>query len=124
MNAENLTAGLDWAGNSGKLIANLLFKEKCFGEAYTVSSAQNLTWGELANIYAELMRAKIEWVSLEEYLKVTNNYNYYALIYDRLFDRQIDNSKILQATGLTRNDFLSVKEGLKLEIENLKGSIK
>lgn len=124
VNAENLTAGLDWAGNSGKLIANLLFKEKCFGEAYTVSSAQNLTWGELANIYAELMRAKIEWVSLEEYLKVTNNYNYYALIYDRLFDRQIDNSKILQATGLTRNDFLSVKEGLKLEIENLKGSIK
>jgi hypothetical protein len=47
LEAKNLTAGLDWAGNSGKLIANLLFKDGCFGEAYTVSSAQNLTWGEL-----------------------------------------------------------------------------
>lgn len=119
MNAKNLAAGLDWAGNSGKLIANLLFKEECFGEAYTVSSAQNLTWGEVAKIYTELMEAKIEWVSLEEYLKATDNYNYYALLYDRLFDRQIDNSKILKATGLTKNDFLSVKEGLKIEIDKI-----
>ena len=48
--AKNLTAGLDWAGNSGKLIANLLFKEETIGQAYTVSSAQNLTWGEVADI--------------------------------------------------------------------------
>ena len=119
MNAKNLAAGLDWAGNSGKLIANLLFKKDCFGEAYTVSSGQNLTWGEVAKIYTELMGAKIEWVSLEEYLKATNNYNYYALLYDRLFDRQIDNGKILKATGLTKNDFLSVKEGLKIEIDKI-----
>ena len=119
INAENLTAGIDWAGNSGKLIANLLFKEKCFGEAYTVSSAQNLTWGELAKIYTELMEAKIAWVSLEEYLKATNNFNYYALLYDRLFDRQIDNGKILKATGLTKNDFLSVKEGLRIEMQKI-----
>lgn len=119
MNAKNLVAGLDWAGNSGKLIANLLFNKKCFGEAYTVSSAQNLTWGEVAKIYTELMEAKIEWVSLEEYLKATNNFNYYALLYDRLFDRQIDNSKILKATGLTKNDFHSVKEGLKIETDKI-----
>lgn len=119
MDAKNLVAGLDWAGNSGKLIANLLFKEECFGEPYTVSSGQNLTWGEVAKIYTELMGAKIEWVSLEEYLKATNNYNYYALLYDRLFDRQIDNGKILKATGLNKNDFLSVKEGLKIEIDKI-----
>jgi len=118
-NAKNLAAGLDWAGNSGKLIANLLFKEECFGEAYTVSSGQNLTWGEVAKLYAELLEAKIEWVSLEEYLKATNNFNYYALLYDRLFDRQIDNSKILKATGLNKNDFLSVKEGLRIEIDKI-----
>jgi nucleoside-diphosphate-sugar epimerase len=41
--AKDLTAGLDWAGNSGKLIASLLFKEETFGEAFTVSSAQNRT---------------------------------------------------------------------------------
>lgn len=117
IDAKNLTAGLDWAGNSGKLIANLLFKEETFGEAYTVSSAQNLTWGEVAELYTEIMGAKFSWVTLEEYLKATNNFNYYALIYDRLFDRTIDNSKILAATGLDYGDFLSIKEGLKIELE-------
>ena len=115
--AKNVVAGFDWAGNSGKLIANLLFKEKTFGEAYTVSSAQNLTWGEVARIFTELTGAKFEWVSVEDYLKALNNVNYYPLIYDRLFDRTIDNSKILKVTGLTEKDFLSIKDGLKIEIE-------
>lgn len=118
--AKQLTAGLDWAGNSGKLIANLLFKKGTFGEAYTVSSAPNLTWGEVAELYSEIMGAKFKWVSLEDYLKATNNYNYYALIYDRLFDRIIDNRKILQATGLKSSDFTPVKKGLEIELDLLK----
>ena len=119
MKAKDVVAGFDWAGNSGKLIANLLFKEETFGEAYTVSSGQNLTWGEVANIYTELIGAEFEWVSVEEYLKALNNVNYYPLIYDRLFDRTIDNSKILEVTGLTGKDFLSVKEGMSIEISLL-----
>ena len=118
--AKELTAGLDWAGNSGKLIANLLFKKETFCEAYTVSSAQNLTWGEVAENYTELMGAKFSWVSLEEFRKATNDYNLYALLYDRLFDRNIDNRKILKAAGLKNNDFLSVKDGLKIELSLLK----
>ena len=113
--AKDLVAGLDWAGNSGKLIADLLFNEETFGEAYTVSSAQNVTWGEVAELYTELIGAKFEWVSLKEYQKATNYYNNYALLYDRLFDRTIDNTKILKATGLTKEDFTSIKEGLKFE---------
>lgn len=119
IDAKNLTAGLDWAGNSGKLIANLLCKEETFGEAYTVSSAQNLTWGEVAELYTELLGAKFRWVSLEEFRKATNDYNVYALLYDRLFDRNIDNRKILKAAGLKNNDFLSVKDGLKIELSLL-----
>lgn len=113
---KNLTAGLDWAGNSGKLIAGLLFKEECFGEAYTVSSAPNLTWGAVAELYAELLGAKFKWVSAENYLQLTQNFNYYAFLYDRMYDRNIDNRKILKATGLSKNDFLSVKDGLRAEI--------
>ena len=117
--AKNLTAGLDWAGNSGKLSANLLFKKECFGEAYTISSAQNLTWGEVANLYEKIMGAKFCWVTLEEYLKATDNFNYYALMYDRLFDRNIDNTKVLKATGLENKDFTSVEEGIKIELREL-----
>ncbi|MBE6668152.1 MAG: hypothetical protein E7607_07590 [Ruminococcaceae bacterium] len=42
---KDYTAGLDWAGNSGKLIANLLFKPEALGEAFTVYSGHGLTWG-------------------------------------------------------------------------------
>lgn len=119
INVQKLTAGLDWAGNSGKLIANLLFKEETFGEAYTVSSGQNLTWGEVADLYTKVIGAKFAWVELDEYLKATNNYNYYALIYDRLFDRTVDNEKILQATHLDKSDFASIKDGLQIEINRM-----
>lgn len=116
--SRNLTAGLDWAGNSGKLIANLLFKENALGEAYTVSSAQNLTWGEVANIYTELLGAKFKWVSIEEFVN-ENPYlriNPWILKYDRFFDRKIDNKKILSATGLKKDDFVSIKDGIKIEL--------
>lgn len=123
---KNLTAGLDWAGNSGKLIANLLFKEHTLGEAYTVSTAQNLTWGEVANMYTELIGAEFEWVSTEEYLETREDLkkNPWILKYDRLFDRYIDNSKILSATGLTSDDFVPVREGIKIELEKLKNERK
>lgn len=120
--AKNLTAGLDWAGNSGKLIANLLFKEDALGEAYTVSSAQNLTWGEVADIYTELIGAKFDWVSTEDYIRYDTRMQNepWILIYDRLFDRRVDNSKILKVTGLKKEDFISIKEGIKIELDKIK----
>lgn len=120
MEAKNLTAGLDWAGNSGKLIANLLFKKECYGQAYTVSSGQNLTWGQLAEYYSELIGAKFVWVPLEAYCEAMGNGDIYSLIYDRLFDRKIDNSKICKATGLKNTDFVPIREGLRREIAKIK----
>lgn len=124
-NVKNLTAGLDWAGNTGKLIAHLLFKENAFGESFTVSTAQNLTWGEIADIYTELIGAKFKWVSTEEYLD--NNLwfkeNPWCLKYDRFFDRKIDNTKIFNVTNLKKEDFTSVRDGIKIEIGNLKGDV-
>lgn len=120
---KNLTAGLDWAGNSGKLIANLLFKDEARGEAFTISSAQNLTWGEVADIYKELIQLKVEWVELDEYfdkypaLKYENSHQgHWQFIYDRAYDRTIDNRKVLEATGLKKEDFLPIREGLRNEL--------
>ena len=115
--AKNLTAGLDWAGNSGKLIANLLFKKECLGEAYTVSSGQNLTWGEVADIYTRLTGVNFRWTDTEEYVSTGHGGN--GLFYDRLYDRAVDNTKILKATGLNKDDFTSVEEGIKIELNNI-----
>lgn len=118
---KNLVAGVDWAGNSGKLIANVLLCDNTKGEAYTVSSAQNITWGELADIYTELVGAEFEWVGTEEY----SEHQHYTrelpwiLKYDRLFNRKIDNTKILEATGLKKEDFTPIKEGIKIELKKI-----
>lgn len=116
--ARHLTAGLDWAGNTGKLIANLLFKEHTMGQAYTVSSAPNLTWEEVADIYSDILNLKIKWIDDQSYAKKYHKAdNMWILIYDRFFDRRIDNSKILAATGLGNKDFSSVKDGVKAELK-------
>ena len=115
--AKNLTAGLDWAGNSGKLIANLLFKKECLGEAYTVSSGQNLTWGEVADIYTRLTGVNFRWTDTEEYVSTGHGGN--GLFYDRLYDRAVDNTKILKATGFKNEDFTSIEDGIKIELNNI-----
>lgn len=113
LEAKKLTAGLDWAGNSGKLIANLLFKEGTIGEAYTISSAQNLTWEEVADIYTELLGVEFKWE------KADFPEDCWTWVYDRAYDRKIDNSKVLKATGLKREDFKSIKEGIIIELKKL-----
>lgn len=124
--SKNLFAGLDWAGNSGKLIANLVLNDNAYGEAYTVSSAQNLTWKEVADIYTELIGAKFEWVDVETYSRYRYNTDEppYILKYDRLFDRKIDNSKILNVTKLKKEDFTSIRDGIKYELKKIKESEK
>ena len=119
--SRKLTAGLDWAGNSGKLIANLLFKKEALQEAFTVSSGQNLTWGEIADIYTDLLGVEFEWVSTEEYGNMIRKGwgNDWFFIYDRLFDRDIDCSKVLSVTGLKNEDFLPLREAIALELKSL-----
>jgi len=116
--AKRLRAGLDWAGNSGKLIANLLFRKDTLGEAYTISTAQNLTWQQVAELYEKLLGARIRYISDEEFGELfhptpESGWRYW---YDRMYDRVIDNAKVLSATGLHQEDFLSIEEGLKLEL--------
>ncbi len=118
---KELTAGLDWAGNTGKIIANLLFKKDTFKQAYTISSAQDMKWGEVADLYTKLVGTQFNWISVEEYLRSDERVagDPWSLLYDRLYDRKIDNTKVLKATGLKKSDFLSIEEGLKIELKKL-----
>lgn len=121
--AKNLTAGLDWAGNVGKIIAHLLLKKNTLGETYTISSAQNLTWGEVADIYTDILGVKFIWLDEETYMAEHKPRDIWAYLYDRKFDRKIDNSKVLAATGLTAADFAPIKDGIIAELK-LTGAIK
>lgn len=116
-------AGIDWAGNSGKLIANLLFKPHTYGETYTVYSNHGATWGEVAKAYEEVTGVRVEWCEEEDYvasLQLDKKPHLYDMWYhDRIYNRRIDSSKILAATGLTRDDFATVADGIRYELDVL-----
>lgn len=118
---KDYSAGIDWAGNSGKLIANLLFKTDAIGEAFTVYSGHNLTWGEVAERYSKLTGVKIRWCSEEEYIYYNPQIKNQKWMwkYDRKFNRDIDCSKILRVTGLSKQDFVLIEEGIRQELKNI-----
>ena len=121
---RNFTAGFDWAGNSCKLIAHLLFKKETIGETYSIYSGHGMTWGEVAAVYQKLTNVKIRWCSEEEYLAAnpeltTNPGLAWAWKHDRRYNRDVDCSKVLKATGLTADDFTSIEEGLSIELRKL-----
>ena len=123
LSAKNLHAGLDWAGNSGKLIANLLFKEQAVGEAFTIYSGHGMTWGEVAEAYGKTIGLQVEWVSDEAYFAsapVILKKREIMWNYDRAFERDIDCSKVLRVTGLTLADFATVADGIRIEVALLR----
>lgn len=115
---KDQVAGLEWAGNTGKMIANLLFKDDCKGETYMLSTGHRMTWADVARVYEELLGAKIEWVPVEEYTARTGKGGF-PLQYDRNYDRSVNNSKVMQATGLKQSDFVPFKEGIRRELKKL-----
>ena len=115
---RDYSAGIDWAGNSGKLIANLLFKKDTMGETFTVYSGHGMTWGEVADTYAEITGVKIRWCPQQEFLDYIYKFKQdpWYWKYDRIYNRDIDCSKILRVTGLGAEEFASVKEGILCEL--------
>ncbi|MBQ9805813.1 MAG: hypothetical protein IJW49_04835 [Clostridia bacterium] len=120
---KNFGAGFDWAGNSGKLIANLLFKEDAIGKAFTVYSGHGMTWSDVADAYIAETGVRVEWVSDEDYVQTFEKKEKPSFLirwyYDRKFDRDIDSTKILSVTGLTKKDFATVPEGIRAELDIL-----
>lgn len=107
-------ATMTWAGDVAKLIARLVLKRDSFKEAYTVSTSEHHTWREIADYYKEFLGIDIKIISLEQYTKLFGRP--YQIKYDRMFNRIIDNKKILLATDIQQSDFLNLREGLKIEL--------
>lgn len=115
---KNNVAGLEWAGNTGKIVANLMFKEENFEKTFMLSTGHKMTWGDVADVYTELLGLKVEWISREEYDKMVGHGNM-VIDYDRGYDRFTDNSETLKAAGMTKEDFVPFKDGIKTELIKL-----
>ena len=118
--AMGIMGTLSWAGDFGTMVSRLVNNPDAFGEVYTIGTSEHYTWGEIAEIYKDLGGLKYVTTDTESYLKIINPevplYSRQQLTYDRYFNRAIDNSKILNATGLKQSDLTPLREGLKMEL--------
>ena len=119
--AKNVQGTMSWGGDVARMIAGLLFNPRAIGETFTVSTAEHHSWGEIAEYYREICGLKAVWVDMEDFLRVRLSRPMtlgarWQLIYDRLYDRIIDNSKILDVTGLKQSDLKPLYSGLEYEI--------
>lgn len=124
--AKDKPATMSWAGDVGVMIARLAGKEEALGEKFIAATAEYNTWGEIAEIYRELLGLKYEWVDKEDYLRIMSKnqesispFVRYQLEYARMFDRITDNSKILRATGMKQEELMPFYEGMKMELSKI-----
>ena len=105
----------------GHSVARLVLNDRAVGEAFTVATAEHHSWGEMAELYASLRGLKAVWAPEEDFLRILDPrpwspYPAWQLRTDRLFNRIIDNSKVLAATGLTQGDLIPLANGLETEL--------
>lgn len=105
-----LTYGRDVAYGIAASIGN----EKAYGHAFHITSPDSFKWRMVLEIYLDAIekvtgnRPKVKMIARS--LKLLDKKSQYQVKYDRLFDRQFDNTKILALTGDFQ--FTEVKEGL------------
>lgn len=114
---------MTWAGDVAKMISALAGNEKAFGEDYNVVTGESRTWAEVAEIYHETIDLKLKPISYQKYLYVMGGgYAEYQIKYDRMFNRKLDNSKILSFMNISQQDLMPLKEGLSTELASFKSN--
>lgn len=125
--ARKIPASLTWGGDVADMIAGLVLNEAALGEDFNVTSSESLLWEEIAEIYRDLFGLNYRWVDGITYQKFRDPAfdpeksfgAIWQMQYARLFRRVYDNRKMLQATGLRQEDFLTLREGLRHERESI-----
>ena len=95
----SLTYGPDVAGAIAELIGN----EKAYGQAFHITTDESHTWGEILDFYCD----KIEEITgkrpkvklLEDSSGLMTVWNKWQIKYDRLYDREFNNTKIETVRG-------------------------
>lgn len=107
---------MTWAGDVAKMIGLLILNEQAYSEDFNVTTSESVTWGKIAGIYNRCINLSIKEVSLIRFGLLRGNS--WQLKYDRMVDRECNNSKILSLTGLKQEDLMPVSIGIPYEIEN------
>ena len=105
---------MTWAGDVAKMIARLVLNEVALGEDYNVVTAEHHSWAEVADYYEKYIGLRTIQTDVDEYARIVGAK--YPIQYDRMFDRVMDNSKILAAAGMKQSDLKPLRGGLEMEL--------
>ena len=119
--ARDVQGTLTWAGDNARFIARLVLDDRAAGETYTLATAEHHAWGDIAELYASLRGLRVVWAPEEDFMRIRCPDPWdlgltWQLRTDRLFERIVDNSKILAATGLSQGDLMPLAKGLETEL--------
>lgn len=108
---------MTWAGDVARLIAGLVLNKKAYGEDFNVSTSEHHTWAEVAEMYHKIIGLNIKPVGTDEYTEALGGgHSKYQVNYDRMFNRVMDNAKVLRVTGEKQESFTSLEDGLRREL--------
>ena len=108
-------ATMTWGGDVARMIIGLVGNPEALGEAFTTSTSEHLAWSEIASIYRSVVPGlEVAACGLREFERERGGV--YQIRYDRMFDRVVDNSKILAATGIDPSSLVNTERGLVSEL--------
>ncbi|MDY3949649.1 MAG: NAD-dependent epimerase/dehydratase family protein [Eggerthella lenta] len=103
-------ATMSGGGDVARMIAALVGNPQAYGESFTVSSSDHMSWSDVAETYRTVLPFDLVEVALSDYERIYGAA--YQIRYDRMCDRVIDNGKILRATGILEDSLVSMRDGL------------
>lgn len=109
---------MTWGGDVARMIAGLLLCRDALGEDFNVATSESINWEGVAEIYKREIGLKVRPCSYDDYVSVVGNQ--YQIKYDRMFNRVIDNSKIIEITGIDRKSLCPIHIGLAKELSGFK----
>lgn len=114
-------ATMTWGGDVARMIALLVGNPKAMGETFTVSTAEHMTWKQIVGIYQTVVPAlDVRDCSMAGFERVHGAV--WQIRYDRMYDRVVDNTKVLNATGLRQSRLVTLNDGLMSQLQQYLGS--
>jgi nucleoside-diphosphate-sugar epimerase len=110
---------LSWGGDVAKMMARLVLNEKAFGESFTLGASEHHSWQYIADIYQKSISLETKICTMKQYETIHQGH-YAKLYYDRMYDRIIDNRKVLAATEMTADQLTPLSQSLVHELVNCK----
>lgn len=108
-------ATMTWGGDVARMIALLIGNPRALGEAFTVSTSEHMPWSGIAEAYKAVV-PDLEVCDCDMARFEHVHGAFWQIRYDRMYDRVVDNTKVLEVTGLRQDQLTGMRDGLSSQL--------